>query len=351
MILACSGMSEILEVQESLTALGYDPGDHDGILGPLTLGAAVELAHSQGWFVSADKLAGGDVSPEFVADLLHLRAQLPPLVMPARGIDRVGAWAWGKQLTSGAAKALDQAARIGLSDVDLFVTPDDRGKWETRTPASALVDLAFAYRDQDIAVHGTFWSYSSPSYLRQLRDYIDRLMSYGAIDSITLDTEHALSKAYRRNPGCVEDIAEALRGVPVPVSVTGYGFATKADKALMSALQARGLAVRGLPQAYSVTYITRGGVRINMPPAYQPGKAQRNAARSWGPSDLMGLACYKQPDDPLDWIAGAFEAAQDMGATHVRYWDLANMRGAVAEVMTGLCAGAALRRKGVLLDA
>lgn len=347
MIPASFGMAEVLEIQESLTALGYDPGDHDGILGPRTLGAAVELAHSQGWFVSADKLAGGDVSPEFVADLLHLRVQLPELVVSARGIDRVGAWVWGNDLAGGAAAALDRAVRIGLSDVDLFVTPDGRGKWKTRTPASALVDLAFAYRDQDIAAHGTFWAYSSPDYLRQLRDYIDRLMAYGAIDSITLDTEHALSRAYRRNPGSVDDIADALRGVPVPVSVTGYGFATKADKALMVALRARGLAVRGLPQAYSVTYITRGGNRINMPPAYQPKTAQRNASRSWPPSDLMGLACYKQPDDPLDWIAGAFEAAQDMGATQVRYWDLANMRGAVAEVMIGLCAGAALRRKGV----
>ena len=340
-------MAETLEIQESLTALGYDPGDHDGILGPRTLGAAVELAHSQGWFVSADKLAGGDVSPEFVADLLHLRAQLPELVAAAPGISRVGAWAWGRDLVGGAASALDRAGRIGLSDVDLFVTPDDRGKWRARIPASALVDLAAAYRDQDIAVHGTFWAYSGPSYLRQLRDYIDRLMSYGAVDSVTLDTEHALSRAYRRDPGCVDDIADALSGVPVPVSVTGYGFATKADKALIFALRTRGLAARGLAQAYSVTYITRGGVRINMPPAYQPKTAQRNAARSWGDSALMGLACYKQPSDPLDWIAGAFEAAQDMGATHVRYWDLANMRGAVAEVLTGLCAGAALRRKGV----
>tara|TARA_R110000751_G_scaffold57809_6_gene122488 strand:+ start:316 stop:1365 length:1050 start_codon:yes stop_codon:yes gene_type:complete len=349
-------MVEVLEIQESLSALGYDPGSHDGKIGPLTLAAAVELSHSQGWFVSADKLAGGDVTPEFIADLLHLRSQLPEPPKKYKSlITRVGAWSWGRQLNSKSEAAVERASQIGLSDIDIFVTPDRKGEWATRISMEGFVELAEAYKERGITVHATVWAHASKGYLREMANYIDYLHINEAIESVTLDTEHALSRAYRRNPECIDHVRMFMSDLTLPISVTGYGFATSADRALVAGLLEDGHKVQALPQAYSVTHIRRSGKLINNPPAYQPGTAQRNAAKSWAKmgadNSLMGLACYKQPKEPEEWLTKAFERAQSLGVTQVRYWDLANMSGAVEEVLTGLCAGAALQRKGVLLDA
>jgi hypothetical protein len=324
--------AETLELQQLLSLTGHDPGDHDGALGPMTLGAAVDVAHSQGWSDYADALAGGTVPPGFVADLQHMVALITAQSGPPsdRGIVSVGAWAWRRDLLRNHEKMVQRAHTIGLTDVDLFVT---------RVTPSRFAALAADYQAAGIEVHATFWAY--PDHMARAREYVDT----GAPASITLDTEHVLTRAYRKDPGCVDVIAAGLRGITVPVAVTGYGYATKADKALCRALAAVGVEVIALPQGYSVPYITRGGERIDMPPAYQPRVAQRNAHRSWkglAAANVMGLACYKRP--PNGWIGQCAEEAGKLGYGAVRYWDIGSMRGRVGDEVAAVCAAAAERR-------
>ena len=337
--------AETLELQQLLSLAGHDPGDHDGLLGPMTLGAAVDLSHSQGWSDYADALAGGTVPPGFVADLQHMVALITAQSGPPsdRGIVSVGAWAWGRDLLRDHEKMVQRAHTIGLTDIDLFVTPDTDGAWKPRVTPSRFADIAVEYQGAGIEVHATFWAY--PDHMARAREYVDT----GAPASITLDTEHVLTRAYRKDPNCVNVIADGLRGINVPVAVTGYGYATKADKALCRALAAVGVEVIALPQGYSVPYITRGGERIDMPPAYQPRVAQRNAHRSWkglAPANVMGLACYKRP--PKGWIGDCADEAGKLGYGAVRYWDIGSMRGRVGDEVAAVCAVAYERRVELL---
>ena len=100
--------AEVLEIQEALSELGHDPGKHDGLLGPATLGAAVDLAHTQGWHEYADALAGGQVPAAYINELQVLRANIEATEPEQSdlGISRVGAWVWGNQLSRKHAQAI-----------------------------------------------------------------------------------------------------------------------------------------------------------------------------------------------------------------------------------------------------
>tara|TARA_R110000824_G_scaffold125273_2_gene284294 strand:- start:1053 stop:2132 length:1080 start_codon:yes stop_codon:yes gene_type:complete len=353
--------AEVLEIQEALSELGHDPGKHDGLLGPATLGAAVDLAHTQGWHEYADALAGGQVPAAYINELQVLRANIEATEPEQSdlGISRVGAWVWGNQLSRKHAQAIQRADALGLSDVALFATPEAparKGKFSPRIDEARMIQTCVDYMALGMDTHVTCWLHTDRSYLLAMRRYVDALVAQDCIESLEWDTEHMTNQGRGVSQEALADVVEIFADLPIPIAITGYGFATGRDKRLTDELVKAGVSVQTFGQAYSVAFVNRGGKRMDTTPksVYYPGRSQKAALSkgSWGRwrhdsrvETCLGLAAYKQPKGKeSEWMETCIETTEELGIQTVRYWSLLTLTGAAGAVVSELCKRAAERR-------
>jgi hypothetical protein len=338
-------------LQQALVAAGYPLPEHgvDGDLGNETFAAAAAWVYGQGPLCSSGGIAGGDVIPAaVVAAIVDGRDH----ATVACGIKRAGAWA-GRSALVKPGKYADRAAKLGLTDVSLFVTGLENKSFKLLRPQRDIIKAICEFQARDIDVHLSTWVRPDRAFLAALAEQLVPLCDGGV--GLDLDTEGAWRTRSRHDwDGLAVYLFEQLEergfaGTGGPVGVNDYASLQPCTRPLIE------LADVIRPQLYSVAYVKHGrnrgpdGKAWTTPSSiYWPGKTQRYGMREglWGGVREgkrleAGLASYKQP--VRGWstkraMFACWDAVEKLGAEAVWWWSLWHMTGDIGRVVKKLTA-------------
>ncbi len=266
-----------------------------------------------------------ETRPDFTEDELESREALEAALASMGGegplsfsestpIHTVGAWA-GSATFKNPAKYIDFARSHRINRIDLMINDFAKSRscddFRMRDKA-AIIEIASACAEAGVELHLTSWLLPCQRFIDQAADALRPLFDESPnIHSIVWDAE----EPWTRNKGgqtarvAAEQVADRFAGVPM--GVTGITFVNEA-KLRPLAEKSRDL----IPQAYAT-------IKNNQ----DPSRLVRLANNLWESRvgkrpNIMGLAAYRQPDDPAPAMAASIKAAKELGIDTVCYWSL-----------------------------
>ncbi len=321
--------ADVASLQIALAAAGFDPGPADGSFGPRTYAAVVAWAEANGLGFLPD---GRTVPQEVLAIIAQDHADGDS--MPTRVPVGVHTGTASRDAFKSPEKWAEMARLCGFDSVVITLNPmfvhwpDGKllRKWRPFAAVQQVLTLAQSIRRRGMVVD--LMVYPHPGDLGPLERYLTECLDMVRPQRLVVDLEEnwqGKGVSWRKAGDALRLAVErAARSCPVEVAVTGipYHSTTRLGPVIEWADIVQ-------PQAMSTDKVGPDLNNDGLPDwsSPKPVRAQKLARKRWAsylPAARLGmvLAAYGQDATPLGELRACLDAAQDVGAEDISYWDL-----------------------------